>query len=366
MKARTWFTFKNEAQDPSVVDIQIVDFIGSWYDEAWRDWGVDPGVTAKQFLKDLAALNESVKTIRVRINSPGGDVFAAVHIANALRDQQASKGRTVETIVDGLAASAASIVAMAGSTITMADNALMMVHNPWSWAVGNAKDMRRVADELDTIRNAIMATYKWHATVSDEDIIALLDAETWMAADEAIAKGFATNKVEGLRAAASIDRRTTAKLTVPDKYRARVDALLAPEPTEPTPMAAADVLTACSEAGLDIAFAQSLISAKATSQDVTAKVAQKKTELAAAGARATEIEALCKKGGFTELAQNYIASGMSVDAIKNIVTVHVAKVDGARGNINTDINPDTGASRSQAELDPAAIYASRKPQAKKE
>src|ERR1051325_2166278 len=200
MKAREWFKFQAAADDASVVDIHIIDFIGDWIDDYWGF-----GVTAKAFLDQLAKLSNDVKTVRVHINSPGGDVFAASNIANALREQQASKGRTVETIVDGIAASAASIILMAGSTIKVADNGVVMVHNPWTIAVGNAADMRKSADTLDTLRNTIVATYKWHSSLSDDELVALMDAETWMDADEAIAKGFATEKVEGLKAAATID-----------------------------------------------------------------------------------------------------------------------------------------------------------------
>src|SRR5687767_1079301 len=137
MKARTWYRVENAA-DPSIADIYIVDIIGGWIDE-W--FGDSQGIlTAKQFLNDLAKLPEAVKTLRIHVNSPGGDVFGAVQIANALRDQQTSKNRSVDTINEGLAASAASIILMAGKTVTMADNALTMIHNPWSIGIGEAKD----------------------------------------------------------------------------------------------------------------------------------------------------------------------------------------------------------------------------------
>src|SRR5690349_6468961 len=117
-----WFRFVNDASDPSTVDIHVIDFIGDWIDQALNEmFGEEISVTAKAFVDQLAALPEGVKAINVHINSPGGDVFAALNIANALRDQQATKNRTVTTYVDGLAASAASIIAMAGSKVVMAD-----------------------------------------------------------------------------------------------------------------------------------------------------------------------------------------------------------------------------------------------------
>src|SRR5262249_31261956 len=151
---RQWFNIATSDETPTVADIHIIDYIGGW-DDDWlaRNWGYEMGVTAKQFVEDLAAIPAGVATLKVHINSPGGDVQAGINIANALREQQVSKGRTVETFVDGIAASIASAIAMAGSKVHMADNALLMVHNPWSLAIGNAGEMRKVADILDTMRN---------------------------------------------------------------------------------------------------------------------------------------------------------------------------------------------------------------------
>src|SRR5690606_18599525 len=126
-------------------------------------------------------------------------------------------------VIDGLAASAASIIAMAGQRVRMADNALLMIHNPWTVGIGNAAEMRKTAETLDTGRDTIIATYRWHATLDEKDIADLMDAETWMEADEAIGWGFATEKVEGLKAAASLRPQAIAKLEIPEKYRARVE-----------------------------------------------------------------------------------------------------------------------------------------------
>jgi ATP-dependent protease ClpP protease subunit len=361
---KPWYRFQNAAADPSVAEIFIVDLIGSWYDEFWRAYYGESVVTAKSFLAELAKLDDSVKSIKVHINSPGGDVFAAVNIANALREQQVAKGRTVETIVDGLAASAASIVMMAGSTIRIADNALVMVHNPYTWGVGNAKDMRKYADELDTIRTAIVATYKWHSKLSDDELIALLDAETWMDADEAIARGFATDKVEGFKAAASIDPKALTKLAVPDKFRARVDALLTPAQPEPQPAAATDVLKACADAGLkDVDFATTLIQSKATLDQVTARIATEKETRAKAKARADEITAACALAQHPELAAGYISGSMAAADVKQQLTIINGKIDAARGNIDTSLKPDAGAGATppKNDLDPQAIYDARKP-----
>lgn len=352
--SRQWFRVQAKADDPTVADIHIVDFIGDWIDDYYGY-----GVTARTFVEQLAQLSDSVKTIRVHINSPGGDVFGAVNIANALREQQASKGRTVETIVDGLAASAATIIMMAGSTVRVADNALVMVHNPWSIGIGNSADMRKLADDLDTVRNTIIATYKWHSALTEEALGALMDAETWMDADEALANGFATEKVEGLKAAASLDPKALDKLTVPDRFRDRVKAFLKPAPTpapEPVVATAEDIIRACTDAGLDLAFAATLTGAKLTPDQVAARVASEKQARAQAQARADEIAALCTKAKLPTLAKGYIAGQMAVDDVR----AHLTTITAAKDSVEIDgsLPPDQGTA-TRAQIDVAAVYAAR-------
>jgi ATP-dependent protease ClpP protease subunit len=351
---RNWFRVENKSDDPTVAEIHIIDIIGDWVDELINDYyGMTATVTAKAFVKQLADLPDAVKTIRVHLNTPGGDVFAALNIANALREQQTSKGRTVETIVDGLAASAGSIILMAGSKVTIADNAMVMVHNPWSVAVGNAADMRKAAATLDAVRNTIVATYRWHSTLDDAALIALLDAETWMDADEALANGFATDKIDGLKAAASIDGRIVAKLNVPERFKARVDALLKPEPQPPTAAAALDVVRACNAAGCQDE-AEGLIARGATAADVTAHLATAKARKAAAATRTTEIRALCKAASLESLADGYVAGGMSASDVRAHLTTITARLDTVE--IEAGLHPDKVPGRTGA-VDRKSIYA---------
>lgn len=372
---RKWYRVQNAEETPSVVDIHIIDFIGDWIDDYWGF-----GVTAKAFIKELAALPDSVTTIRVHLNSPGGDVFAALNIANALRDQQTAKGRTVETIVDGLAASAASIVAMAGSTVTMADNALLMIHNPWTVALGDAADLRKTADTLDTVRDTIVATYQWHTDLEADAIVALLDAETWMDADEAIAQGFATDKVEGLRAAASLRPSAVSRLRVPEAYAARVQALVA-EPdadpgrvsvhldaavvvetvlagltTEAAPATPTEILARVKAAGLGIDLAEALIAEGASLAQVDARVAAASAEREAAARRTTEIRALCQAARLPELADDYLAGAMPLTAIRHQLATMQARLDVVE--IDAGLAP---ASRhgQRAVIDTTAVYAAR-------
>lgn len=339
--------------DPSVVDIHIIDIIGDWVDELINEcWGMTATVTAKGFIKQLAELPAAVTSIRLHINSPGGDVFAGLNIANALRDQQTSKGRTVETYIDGLAASIASVIAMAGSKVHIADNALVMVHNPWSVAVGNAAEMRKTADTLDTVRNTIVATYKWHSTEDDAALIALMDAETWMDADEAIAHGFATEKVDGLKAAASIDARATTKLSVPERFKARVDALLKPETPAPVAATAIEIVRACNAAGCQ-EDAEGLIARGATLAEVTTHVDATKARKAAAASRAAEIRAICAAAKLDTLADGYIAGTMATSDVRAHLVTITARMD--KAEIDAGLQPDKGG-QTGAVINRASIF----------
>lgn len=349
--AKAWYRFENMADDPSAVDIYVYDIIGGWIDDLYGWGGV---TTAKTFLDELSKLGESVTTIRVRINSPGGDVFSAVAIANALRDQQTSKGRTVETICEGLAASAASIILMAGRTVLVADNALVMIHNPWTVAIGNAAEMRKCAEELDTVRSSIVATYQWHSELDAKAIATLMDDETWMDADDALTYGFATEKVEGLKAAASIDRRAMASLKVPDRFRGRVDGLAAPDqpaspPTQPPPVAAtaSQILSACREGGC-MDLAEGLVAASATLEQVQAKVAEAKEAQRQAQARTTEIAGIVAAAKLpAEFAVRF--DGMSIANVRAAVTDMKALLD--KAEIDSGLDPDRGNTTAAAWTD---------------
>ena len=354
---RPWFRVEANAADPAAADLYIFDFIGDWIDDLWGMGG--QGVTtAKSFLDALSALPDSVKTLRIHVNSPGGDVFSAVTIANMLRAQATEKGRTVEMSIEGLAASAASIVICAGDTIRMADNALVMIHNPWSWMVGDAAEMRQAADELDTIRGTIIATYRWVSSLSEDELAAQMDATTWMDADEALAAGFATEIVSGLKAAAALRPEALAKLgEVPEKYRARVAALApaatAPPPPAPIPDPAsqpeepAAVARACVAAGFP-ALTEALITARATPGVITERLA-----------RARETAALCATAKLPDLAAGYVAADVPLATVRAQLTTLRARLDGVEidGALDPEGHLGRTGRRAADDLSPRAIYA---------
>jgi ATP-dependent Clp protease protease subunit len=155
------------------------------YDVIGADFFGD-GITAANFSDAIKNAGE-ISAITMRINSPGGDAFEGVAIYNVLR----ATGKPINVFVDGLAASAASIVAMAGDNCTMGDGSVMMIHNAMALAIGNANDMRKMADTLDTVSGAMADIYANRTEMPKADILKLMDEETWMDANEAIAKGFA-------------------------------------------------------------------------------------------------------------------------------------------------------------------------------
>ncbi|MGE5553304.1 MAG: head maturation protease, ClpP-related [Betaproteobacteria bacterium] len=188
-----FWTFRAAADEQKTAELLLYGLISS---TSW--WGDE--VTPKQFKQDLDALGD-VDLIRVFINSDGGDLFAGQAIHSMLKRHKAQ----IEVYIDGLAASSASLVAMAGDVVRMPRNAMIMVHNPWVLAMGNAEELRKVADDLDKAREGMIAAYEDKTHLDREKIIELLDAETWMTAEEAVDLGFADEVEQAKEVAASLD-----------------------------------------------------------------------------------------------------------------------------------------------------------------
>lgn len=191
-----WYEIKAQAADAE--DAKATIYI---YGDIGNKWD-DDGVIASELVKDIAALD--VATIDVRINSYGGSVPDGMAIYNALRRHAA----TVNTYVDGVAISCASYIAMAGEKIVMAKNAQMMIHAPWNFAWGNAKQLREQADVLDRYSKAMAHAYADKSGKSYEDALELITdgKDHWLLAEEAVAEGFADEVGEEIAVAASLAR----------------------------------------------------------------------------------------------------------------------------------------------------------------
>ena len=157
-------------------------------------------ITPRQFREDLDGLGD-IEDLVIHINSGGGDVFAGQAIYSTLKQHKAHK----TVYVDGIAASIASVIAMAGDTVIMPNNATMMIHNAWTLTAGNKHELRKMADTMEKIDESIVAVYAAKTKLAVEDIANMMDDETWLGAQEAINLGFADKIDEGAKVAASMD-----------------------------------------------------------------------------------------------------------------------------------------------------------------
>ena len=176
MKKKFWNIMKNEEENSA--DMILYGTIGS--DEWWDD------ICDKTFKEEIANLGE-VENINLHINSPGGSVFAAVAIANTLKNHKAK----IIAFIDGLAASAATIITSACDVVKMPKNALFMIHNPLTWAYGDKQELEKTGILLDKVKDSILETYLAKAKdKTKEELSALMDEEKWFNAEEAKEFGF--------------------------------------------------------------------------------------------------------------------------------------------------------------------------------
>lgn len=189
--------FKMQAStENKTADVFILGEITSY---AFEDFGEHSAATFKSALDGLG----DVDVINLHINSPGGSVFEGVAIHNMLKQHKAR----VVVHVDALAASIASVIAMAGDEIRMPSNSMLMIHNAWTWASGNANDLRKAADDIERINESVIQSYldKAGQQLDRDTLKALLDNETWLSAEEAFSYGLATHVESAVEAVACVD-----------------------------------------------------------------------------------------------------------------------------------------------------------------
>lgn len=179
---KRYYSLYTEGREAS---INIYGDITSW------PW-LESDVSSYNLSKEIDSLD--VDTIHVYINSYGGEVFEGLAIYNQLKRHKAN----VITYADGIAASIASIIFAAGDERVIYDTSMLMIHNVWQSASGNAEQLRKVADELEVVNSTTMNALKAVVNISEEELKAMLDGETWINAQEALDKGFATriDKIE--------------------------------------------------------------------------------------------------------------------------------------------------------------------------
>lgn len=227
-----FWNFKNKDKDTGELMLY-----GDISNSSW--WGDE--VTPKDFKKDLDALG-AIKNLNIYINSGGGDVFAGTSIYNMLKRHNAFK----TVYIDGLAASIASVIAMAGDKVVMPKNAMMMIHRAWTGLYGNANEFKKMAETLEQVDTSISTSYENKTGLEVEEIKELMDKETWFTAEEAVAKKFADEIEEEKLLAASIDGAflmlNNQKFDM-KKYKNMPEVIITNENREDNPQPVSDIET---------------------------------------------------------------------------------------------------------------------------
>jgi ATP-dependent Clp protease, protease subunit len=330
---RPCFSFQAAAAADKPETLSIYDEIGFW------------GVQAKDFVTALGKVQS--KELNVEINSPGGDVFAALAMFNALK----ASGKTINVMVMGVAASAASLIAMAGDKIVMPKNTFMMIHNPWSFAQGNADELRDTAATLDKIGSSLKAVYAARTGMDEKELDALLATDTWLTADEALASGFATEVVDSVTANAKFDMaRAELPAAVAALFKA---AATAPEPAPAEPEVAVTIEAAATAAGLQ-AWASVFAINCATLDEAHARI---KT--------AREVSALCAVAKKPAAADKFIRANKSVSDVRAALIAEMAADDEATHTDGTVKDTLATGDSAKPKVTPASMWASHNGQPKK-
>ena len=201
-QTKKFWAWKNQADGESG-EARELEIYGTIAEESW----FDDDVTPEQFRAELFA---GTGPITVWINSPGGDCIAASQIYTMLMDYKGD----VTVKIDGIAASAASVIAMAGTSVLMAPTALMMIHNPATIAIGDHEDMQKAIEMLDEVKESIINAYEIKTGLSRDKLSKLMDAETWMNANKAVELGFADGVLEDEKTVAEIPAYAFSRKTV--------------------------------------------------------------------------------------------------------------------------------------------------------
>lgn len=212
--------FRATLKPGNVLELMVYEEIGESFD--WSTYEIC-GITAKGIKSQIDSAG-AYTSILMRINSPGGDVFEGVAILNILKSQ----GKPVAVKVDGIAASAASVIAMSGDTIEMGSGAMMMIHNSMGGCFGNAPDMAKMASALTAIDSSIAQTYVDRTGGEMDSIKAMMDAETWLTAEQCVEAGFAT----GLQKSTG-DEQARGAIDMAKRFKAMARFTKVPEKLKP-------------------------------------------------------------------------------------------------------------------------------------
>ncbi|MEO0797516.1 MAG: head maturation protease, ClpP-related [Verrucomicrobiota bacterium] len=298
----SWYRIqaKADAEKPSA-EIHIFDEIGFW------------GISARDFISEIGNLD--AEEIALHINSPGGSVFDGVAIQNVLKHHRAH----VTTYIDGIAASIASIIALSGDDIKIADNGYVMIHDPSSLAFGTKEDMLKEAEVLDKLAEGLANDYATKMGITPQEARNLMKAETWWLGQEAVDAGFADSVFTGTKAAANFDLNrfsANAPKGAVDRFTnstppqssgqqiTKTKASMTPEEIQ----AMRDENTRLKQESQE---QKDQLATAETNQTAAVEAARKET-----ADRITNITALGAKFGFENDAEDFAKEGKSVDAFR--------------------------------------------------
>ncbi|MDP2262673.1 MAG: Clp protease ClpP [Hydrogenophaga sp.] len=341
---RSWYNLKAAAGNKPAA-LSIYDDIGAW------------GVSAAAFIADLKNLSGP---LNLEISSLGGNVIEGVAIYNALKRYGQQPGNSVDIVVMGVAASIASVIVMAGTTVKMPANTYLMVHKPWGGLAGNADEMRELADHMDRFESSLVLAYTARTGKSEDDIKAMLKAETWLSAQEAVDQGFADEVLDAIDVSASCDVER-----LPDDVRAMFKPAAEDTPPADDPPAGDQPVEDADDSSVSAfaAEATALLTA-AGLENHAARIVLASTTLDQVKARigvATEIRALCAVAKHDAEADALIAANKSVvDARAHLIDM-LAKDDETREIDSRPKNSDQPAHGAQpAAVTTADIWAARR------
>lgn len=344
---KSWYTLQasGEAEQRNI-EIFVYGEIGAW------------GVTANQFVQALRAIDDGVSPVIVAFNSIGGDLFDGLAIHNALsRLGERCTGR-----IDALAASAASVAVCGAHRVVIAANAMLMIHNPYTFTGGDAEDFRRVADVLDQTLEAIIAAYKAKAPDIDEaELRRMVNAETWLTANEAVALGLADEVGDGLKVSACLGQGSVLQRFqhAPPELLAQLDEdpeVELPEPNDP-PAPVVDaaklalmVTQGCAAAGISNLVEPLLASTKLESEAV----------IQAALTNASALHGLCVAARLPELTGEFITAGLDEAAVRaRLFDKLVGSGGGFEINNSLPLDNDPEPTVKAKQVDIQAIWSSR-------
>lgn len=342
---RAFYQILNKASGKKDASIDLFDEIG--------DWGVSAAAFSNE-LKEIKATGQ--EEIQVRISSPGGDAMQGMAMFHALR----ASGLRVTTVVYGVAASAASIVFMAGDVRRMPKNTNIMIHNVAGFAGGDADDLRAAANGLDAVYNSLRGIYMSRAGRSDKEMDTIMATDSWFDADAALKQGFATEVVEAIEATAKFDmKRAELPTNVAKAFKNQADpedptktVIVPPNPVDPVdpdlPLAE-QVQALAKAAGLVEAHASIIVLNSISLVEAKARIG-----------RAREIQALCvfAKADPAVITGFIDKDTPMVDVRKSLVEARAKADEGTDTSSARKNEADTKANIGKSNVTTATLWAS--------